>query len=70
MQEHGEHYWDTHSPVVQWVTMRLMLTLSIILNLHSRTIDFTLAYTQADLDVDIYLEIPQDLLPLMMVIMS
>jgi len=33
-----------------------MLTLSIILSLHSRSIDFTTAYTQADLDVDKYLE--------------
>ena len=58
MQEHGEHYWDTYSPVVQWLTVRLMLTLSAILGLKSRSIDFTLAYTQADLDVDIYIEIP------------
>ncbi|MGZ8880111.1 MAG: reverse transcriptase domain-containing protein, partial [Halobacteriota archaeon] len=58
MQEHGEHYWDTYSPVVQWLTVRLMLTLSAILGLKSRLIDFTLAYTQADLDVDIYIEIP------------
>ena len=53
MQEHVEHYWVNYSPVVQWDTVQLMLTLPIILNLHLRSIDFTSAYTQADLDVDI-----------------
>jgi len=36
-----------------------MLTLSQILRLHTRSIDFTLVYVQAPINVDIYLELPQ-----------
>ena len=36
-----------------------MLTLAAIENLHTKSIDFVLAYPQADIDVDIYMELPQ-----------
>ena len=36
-----------------------MLTLAAIENLHTKSIDFVLAYPQADLAVDIYMELPQ-----------
>ena len=58
MQQYGEHYWDTYSLVMQMMTVRLLLVLSLILDLHSRSIDFTLAYTQAPIDVETYIEIP------------
>jgi Reverse transcriptase (RNA-dependent DNA polymerase). len=32
MQVYGEHYWDTYSPVVSWMSIRIMLTLSVIKN--------------------------------------
>jgi hypothetical protein len=35
-----------------------MLVLTLAEQLHSCSIDFTLAYPQADLDVDIFLELP------------
>ena len=58
MQIAGEHYWDTYSPVVQWMMLRFMMTISQVLGLNSRSIDFTLAYTQAPIDIEIYLELP------------
>jgi hypothetical protein len=58
MQQYGEHYWDTYSPVVQMMTVRLLLVLALILDLHTRSIDFTLAYTQAPIDVETFIEIP------------
>lgn len=58
MQVYGEHYWDTYSPVVFWTSIRIMLTLSVIKNLHTRSIDFTLAYPQADVEVPIFMDIP------------
>ena len=59
MQEKGIHYWETYAPVMQWMSVRLTLTLAAIVNLHTKSIYFVLAYPQADLDVDIYMELPQ-----------
>ena len=39
--------------------VRIMLTLSAIKNLHTKSIGFVLAYPQADRDVNIYMELPQ-----------
>ena len=41
------------------MSFRIMLTLAAIKNLHTKSIDFLLAYPQADVDVDIYMELPQ-----------
>lgn len=58
MQIHGENYWDTYAPVVQWISIRMMLTLFIIHELYTTSIDFTLAFPQAKTDVTIFMEIP------------
>ncbi len=58
MQEYGVNYWDTYSPVVSWMTVRTMLTLSILQRMHTRAIDFTLAFPQADVKVPIYMDVP------------
>ena len=54
----GIHYWDTYAPVVQWLTVRIVLILSLLENLHSRSIDFILAFPQAKIKVDVYMRIP------------
>ena len=43
------------------MSVRIMLTLAAIENLHTKSIDFVLAYPQANLDVDIYMELQQGL---------
>jgi hypothetical protein len=43
---------------VRWMSVRMMLVLTLAEKLHSWSIDFALAYLQANLDVDIYLELP------------
>lgn len=58
MQIHGVNYWDTYAPVVNWLSIRMMLTPSVIHQLYTTSIDFTLAFPQADADVDIYMELP------------
>jgi hypothetical protein len=58
MQIYGKHFWETYSPVVQMTTVRLLLTLSLLLGLHTRSIDFTLAFTQAPIDVETFIELP------------
>jgi hypothetical protein len=58
MQVYGVNYWDTYAPVVNWISIRMMLTISVIHSLYTTSIDFTLAFPQADADVEIYMEIP------------
>jgi hypothetical protein len=38
--------------------VHLMLVLSLLLGLHTRSIDFTLAFTQAPIDVETFIELP------------
>lgn len=52
-------YWSTYSPVVSWNTIRLVFTLAIINQWHIRSIDFVLAYPQADIGTDIYMRPPK-----------
>ena len=58
-QKYGIHYWETYAPVVTWPAIRLFLVLSIVLKWHTRQLDFVLAYTQADVETDLYMEIPK-----------
>jgi hypothetical protein len=58
MQQWCVSYWETYSPVVNMLTVRLLLALCNIHGLHSKSIDFVLAFPQADLDVDIWMELP------------
>ena len=60
-QEHGVDFWDTHSPVVQWSSVRLMLILSAVLGFASRQVDFVQAFPQAPLEDDVHMRIPQGL---------
>ena len=58
MQHWGVSYWETYAPVVNWMSVRILLILSIIFNLKSRSIDFVLAFPQADLDTPVYMCLP------------
>ena len=58
MQTWGTNYWETYSPVVNMITVRLILLIARIYNLDSKAIDFVLAFPQADLDVDIWMYLP------------
>lgn len=55
----GIHYEETTSPVIKWFTLRLALTLTTIHGWYSRQVDFVLAYPQADMEADVFMEIPQ-----------
>jgi hypothetical protein len=54
----GLHYEETYAPVVQWATIKFSLTLVILSNWHTGQIDFVLAYTQADIERDLYMKLP------------
>jgi hypothetical protein len=55
----GVDYGESFSPVVQWSSVRLMLILSIVHGLETRQVDYVNAFAQADLDRDVFVEIPK-----------
>ena len=58
MQQWGVNYWETYAPVVNWMSVRTLMALSILHDLETRSIDFVLAFPQAELTTDIYMELP------------
>ena len=58
-QEKEINYWETFAPVVTWITIRLLLILTIINKWKSRQVDFILAYPQANIETDMYMELPK-----------
>ena len=59
-QIEGVDYFDTYAPVVSWLTVQLMFTLSLVLNLATKQVDYANAFVQADLKEDVYVECPKD----------
>ena len=58
MQQWGVDFWETYAPVVNWLSVRTLLVLSVLHGYHSRSINFVLAFPQAELKEDILMEIP------------
>ena len=60
MQQWGVNYWETYSPVVNWISVRMLLSIAIMNDLPTTAIDFVLAFPQATLGPDelIYMEMP------------
>jgi hypothetical protein len=58
MQQWGVSYWEMYSPVVNMLTVHLLLALCNIHGLESESINFILVFPQADLVIDIWMELP------------
>ena len=58
-QIEGVDCFDTFAPVVNWTTVRLMLILTLILNLATCQVDYTAAFVHAPIDTDVYLDMPR-----------
>lgn len=58
MQQWGVNYWETYAPVVCWASIRVILIIAAINRIPTRSIDFVLAFPQADVDVPVYMELP------------
>ena len=58
-QTEGVTYWDTFAPIINWTTLRIFLTLAMIKQWKARSVNFVLAYPQANLTKDIYMRIPK-----------
>jgi hypothetical protein len=48
------YYFETFAPVVQWMTVRIVLTMTILLKLENKQIDYTTAFLQAPIYHDVY----------------
>ena len=57
-QQHGVNYWDTYAPVVSWSSVRILMTIAKLHNLHTKSVDFVQAYPQANIKTPIYLHHP------------
>ena len=55
----GVDYYETYSPVVQWMSVRTVLILMIVLGLENRQIDYTAAFMQAPIEHDVFIEMPK-----------
>jgi hypothetical protein len=53
----GENYWETYAQVINWASVRILLSVAKIHNLPSKGIDFVLAFLQVDLGVTVYMEL-------------
>jgi hypothetical protein len=57
-QAEGVDYFKTFAPVVMWLTVRLLLIMSILLELETTQIDNTAAFVHADIDCLVYVAMP------------
>ena len=58
-QVFGVDYTDTYSPVAKFVSIRIFLAISVQLGLIIHTMDVDTAFLNADIDEDIWVEIPE-----------
>lgn len=59
LQKEGVDYFETYAPVVQWSTVRLLLTLILSNNWTTKQVDYTNAFAQAELNENVYIEPPK-----------
>ena len=59
LQREGIDYFETYAPVVQWSTVRLLLTLILSNNWTTKQVDYTNAFAQATLNEEVYIESPR-----------
>jgi hypothetical protein len=58
-QIYGMNYFETYAPVVTWFAIRLVVIFGILFLWALRQVDFVMAYPQAPIEEDIYMEVPQ-----------
>jgi hypothetical protein len=56
-QVYSMNYYETYAPVVTWFAIRLMIVFGILFQWSLRQVDFVMAYPQAPIKMDIYMEL-------------
>ena len=59
MQAYGMNYYETYVPVVTWFSIRLLIVIGILFGWALCQCDFVMAYPQASIECDLYMELPQ-----------
>jgi Reverse transcriptase (RNA-dependent DNA polymerase) len=52
------NYWETYAPVASWSSIRVVMNMAASHGWVTRQLDFVLAFPQAPVESDIYMEIP------------
>ena len=55
----GMNYYETYAPVVTWFSICLLIVIGILSGWSLRQCDFIMAYPQAPIQCDMYMELPQ-----------
>jgi hypothetical protein len=56
-QEFAVNFLETFSPVVNWFSVRMIFTLVLLSGWHTNQVDFVLAYPQAPIEFDMYINL-------------
>ena len=59
METDGIDYFITYTPVVQWSTVHLLLTMVLSKNWVTKQVDYTNALAQATLKEEVYIDSPK-----------
>jgi hypothetical protein len=59
LQEEGMDYFETCAPVVEWSTVPMLLTMVLQEGWTTKQVDYTNAFSQAELDEAVYVEPPK-----------
>ncbi len=57
-QEFGTNYYETYVPVVTWFAIQLLIVFGILFNWALCQVDFVMAYPQASIEMNMYMELP------------
>jgi hypothetical protein len=58
-QDYGMNYYETYAPVVTWFSIRLLIVISILHGWALCQCDFIMAYPQAPIECNMYMELTQ-----------
>ncbi len=58
-QEYGMNYYETYAPIVTWFSICLLIVIGILCGWALRQCNFIMAYPQAPIECDMYMELPQ-----------
>jgi hypothetical protein len=57
-QKFDTNYYETYTPVVTWFAIRLLIIFGILFHWALCQVDFVMAYPQAPIKMDMYMELP------------
>ena len=57
-QTYGVKYFETYAPVVTWFAIRLLIVFAILFKWSLKQVDFAMAYAQAPIKTDLYMDLP------------